>query len=187
MGTARTDAALTNTVELEPKGLAMLRRTLGSKASTSPASSATSGSRRGSRSERAPATVNRGFLIRGWAPQLRILAHGATGAFLSHCRWNSVLESLARGVPIIGWPLRSTMSRCWRRSGGCVWRRPAGTWSARTRGEVKKALAEALETVLGESAVMRQQVAVVREMMKKECLGREQWNVEDGAARVLEN
>ncbi|TVU46121.1 hypothetical protein EJB05_05639, partial [Eragrostis curvula] len=48
---------------------------------------------------------NRGVLVRGWAPQLRILAHGATGAFLSHCGWNSVLESLSRGVPIIGWPL----------------------------------------------------------------------------------
>ncbi|TVU46123.1 hypothetical protein EJB05_05641, partial [Eragrostis curvula] len=34
---------------------------------------------------------------------------------------------------------------------------------------------------------MRQQVAVVREMMKKECLGREQWNVEDGAARMSSN
>ncbi|KAL5856189.1 hypothetical protein ACOSQ3_006023 [Xanthoceras sorbifolium] len=50
-------------------------------------------------------TKNQGLLMYKWAPQLEILSHGSTGAFLSHCGWNSVLESLCRGVPIIGWPL----------------------------------------------------------------------------------
>ncbi|KAJ6815303.1 uncharacterized protein M6B38_135990 [Iris pallida] len=49
----------------------------------------------------------KGILIRRWAPQLEILSHDSTGAFLSHCGWNSVLESLSRGVCIIGWPLAS--------------------------------------------------------------------------------
>ncbi|KAF4372014.1 hypothetical protein G4B88_001514 [Cannabis sativa] len=48
---------------------------------------------------------NRGLLVRKWAPQLDILGHKSTGAFLSHCGWNSVMESLSQGVPIIGWPL----------------------------------------------------------------------------------
>ncbi|KAF8395879.1 hypothetical protein HHK36_019834 [Tetracentron sinense] len=48
---------------------------------------------------------NRGLLVRKWAPQLEILAHKSTGAFVSHCGWNSVLESLSHGVPIIGWPM----------------------------------------------------------------------------------
>lgn len=48
---------------------------------------------------------NQGMLIRKWAPQLEILRHEATGGFLSHCGWNSVLEGLSAGVPIIGWPL----------------------------------------------------------------------------------
>ncbi|KAF8403842.1 hypothetical protein HHK36_011948 [Tetracentron sinense] len=48
-----------------------------------------------------------GLLVRNWAPQLEILSHESIGAFLSHCGWNSVLESLSRGVPIIGWPIES--------------------------------------------------------------------------------
>ncbi|KAG9447685.1 hypothetical protein H6P81_013813 [Aristolochia fimbriata] len=48
-----------------------------------------------------------GILVRKWAPQLEILAHESTGAFLSHCGWNSVLESMSQGVPIIAWPLAS--------------------------------------------------------------------------------
>nr|Q6WFW1.1 RecName: Full=Crocetin glucosyltransferase 3 [Crocus sativus]AAQ56280.1 glucosyltransferase-like protein [Crocus sativus] len=47
----------------------------------------------------------RGILIHGWAPQLEILEHESTGAFVSHCGWNSTLESLSRGVCMIGWPL----------------------------------------------------------------------------------
>lgn len=48
---------------------------------------------------------NKGILVRRWAPQLEILSHKSTCAFLSHCGWNSVIESLSHGVPIIGWPL----------------------------------------------------------------------------------
>ncbi|KAF6158669.1 hypothetical protein GIB67_040183 [Kingdonia uniflora] len=48
---------------------------------------------------------NRGLLVHKWAPQLEILSHRSTAAFLSHCGWNSTLESLIHGVPIIAWPL----------------------------------------------------------------------------------
>jgi UDP:flavonoid glycosyltransferase YjiC (YdhE family) len=43
----------------------------------------------------------------GWAPQGAILAHEATGAFISHCGWNSCLESVAAGVPLIALPLQT--------------------------------------------------------------------------------
>ncbi|KAK5773446.1 hypothetical protein PVK06_049752 [Gossypium arboreum] len=36
----------------------------------------------------------KGMMIYGWAPQVEILAHEAIGAFVSHCGWNSILESL---------------------------------------------------------------------------------------------
>ncbi|XP_024517123.1 UDP-glycosyltransferase 85A3 [Selaginella moellendorffii] len=48
-------------------------------------------------------TGGRGLFVR-WAPQLEILQHESTGAFLTHCGWNSMLESLACGVPMLGWP-----------------------------------------------------------------------------------
>lgn len=43
--------------------------------------------------------------IIGWAPQVAILGHPAIGGFVSHCGWNSILESIWFGVPIATWPL----------------------------------------------------------------------------------
>jgi hypothetical protein len=46
----------------------------------------------------------RGLVVRGWAPQVTILSHPATGAFVTHCGWNSVLECVAAGLPMVTWP-----------------------------------------------------------------------------------
>ncbi|XP_018823959.2 UDP-glycosyltransferase 89B2-like [Juglans regia] len=47
----------------------------------------------------------RGFVIRGWAPQVSILSHRAVGVFVTHCGWNSVLEGIAAGVVMLTWPM----------------------------------------------------------------------------------
>ncbi|KAK9125185.1 hypothetical protein Scep_014031 [Stephania cephalantha] len=48
-----------------------------------------------------------GEIVRDWAPQLDILAHSSTGGFMSHCGWNSCMESMSMGVPIAAWPMHS--------------------------------------------------------------------------------
>ncbi|XP_059448204.1 mogroside IE synthase-like isoform X2 [Corylus avellana] len=48
-------------------------------------------------------TTERGLVVT-WCPQLDVLAHKAIGCFMTHCGWNSTLEALSLGVPMVAMP-----------------------------------------------------------------------------------
>ncbi|KAL6847278.1 hypothetical protein ACP4OV_023131 [Aristida adscensionis] len=50
-------------------------------------------------------TKGRGLAVGSWAPQADVVRHAAAGAFVTHCGWNSTLEGVAAGLPLLCWPL----------------------------------------------------------------------------------
>lgn len=109
-------------------------------------------------------TQNRGLIV-PWAPQLAVLAHPAVGGFLTHCGWNSTLESLWNGVPMLGCP-RGAEQKTNARFIAEAWR--AGIELARTdtggfhRKEVEKGV-KAL--MIDEQA--RTRVQALKEIVRK--------------------
>ncbi|KAG6406615.1 hypothetical protein SASPL_134221 [Salvia splendens] len=45
----------------------------------------------------------RGRIVQ-WSPQEEVLAHPSTACFMTHCGWNSTMEALASGVPVVAFP-----------------------------------------------------------------------------------
>ncbi|KAK1412875.1 hypothetical protein QVD17_34455 [Tagetes erecta] len=111
-----------------------------------------------------------GLVVYGWAPQLEILCHQSTGAFLSHCGWNSVLESLSQGVPLIGWPLGAeqgyNVKMLMEEMGVCV---VLARWadSRITKEEVSRVINMVLDnSKSGKGDVMRKKANEIKELMR---------------------
>ncbi|KAL2482839.1 UDP-glycosyltransferase 78D2 [Forsythia ovata] len=101
--------------------------------------------------------------IVNWAPQVKILAHSSVGVSINHCGWNSVMECIAAGVPIIGRPfLGDNYINSWMIEK--VW-----GIGVRIKGGVftKDETAQALELVLfsEEGKKMKEQIESLKELV----------------------
>ncbi|KAF8679027.1 hypothetical protein HU200_045780 [Digitaria exilis] len=110
-----------------------------------------------------------GVVVTGWAPQLEILAHGATAAFMSHCGWNSTVESLSHGKPMLAWPMHSDQP--WDAELVCKYLR-AGVlvrpWERRHDVTPAAAIRDAIGRVMAsdEGAEMRRRAAALEEAVR---------------------
>lgn len=102
-------------------------------------------------------TKGRGLVI-PWAPQVEVLSHPSVGGFLTHCGWNSTLESIWMGVAMIGCPMIAEQ-RCNMRSIADVWRvglrlekKPDGKF---TREAVQRAVKALMQGEEGKDAKRR--------------------------------
>ncbi|KAF8011449.1 hypothetical protein BT93_J1922 [Corymbia citriodora subsp. variegata] len=113
----------------------------------------------------------RGMVVREWVDQRAILMHESIQGFLSHCGWNSVLESVCAGVPILAWPMMAEQplnARMVAEEMGVGLRAETadGTVRGFVRGEgLAKAVRELMEGERGEAA--RKKAKAVAEMARK--------------------
>ncbi|ESQ37306.1 hypothetical protein EUTSA_v10002978mg [Eutrema salsugineum] len=104
----------------------------------------------------------RGYIVQ-WAPQIEVLAHPALGGFWSHCGWNSTLESIVEGVPMICMPFNGEqkLNAMYIES---VWRIGIQFQGEVEIGGVERAVKRLI--VDDEGAEMRERAFVLKEKLK---------------------
>lgn len=112
--------------------------------------------------------TGRGLVV-SWAPQLEILSHPSTAFFLSHCGWNSTLESICSGVALLCWPMFAEQKMNCRFlvdevKVGLEFSR-AGEDGVVVRNEVERVVRLAMETEEGNG--MKRRVGELRDVSKK--------------------
>ena len=102
-----------------------------------------------------------------WAPQVEVLKHSSVGAFVTHCGWSSILESIVGGVPLICRPFFGDQ-RLNMRTLEAIWGIGVRAGGGGGGGEVitKRGFLEALRMVLveEEGKVMRERIGVLKKL-----------------------
>ncbi|CAA7013139.1 unnamed protein product [Microthlaspi erraticum] len=125
----------------------------------------------------------KGYIVK-WAPQMEVLAHPAVGGFWSHCGWNSTLESVTEGVPMICRPFHGEqkLNAIYIES---VWKIGIQIEGEVERGVVERAVKRLL--VDEESASMRERALVLKEKVKASVRnGGSSYNALDEFVKYLE-
>ncbi|GJN38729.1 hypothetical protein PR202_gb27798 [Eleusine coracana subsp. coracana] len=97
-----------------------------------------------------------------WCDQLRVLSHRAVGCFVTHCGWNSTLESLTRGVPMVAvpqWTDQPTVAWLVEERMGAGVRARVDAEGVVDRGELRRCV----ELVMGDDGEVRAQAALWKE------------------------
>ncbi|XP_023156912.1 indole-3-acetate beta-glucosyltransferase isoform X1 [Zea mays] len=87
-------------------------------------------------------------LIVSWCPQLEVLAHKATGCFFTHCGWNSTLEAIVNGVPMVAiphWADQPTISKYMESMWGLGVRVRKDEKGLVTRDEVERCIKDVMD------------------------------------------
>uniref|UniRef100_A0A1S4D2C5 Glycosyltransferase n=1 Tax=Nicotiana tabacum TaxID=4097 RepID=A0A1S4D2C5_TOBAC len=131
---------------------------------------------------------NKGILVSKWAPQVEILAHKSVGAFLTHCGWNSVLESLGNGVPLLGWPISGEQFY-----NANILEQDLGVCVEVTRGgnsEVKyEDVLEKIELIMGENdkgKEIRRQACEIKEIIGNATIDDEEADFRGSSVKAME-
>lgn len=123
-------------------------------------------------------TKGRGLMV-SWCPQEEVLNHPAIGGFLTHNGWNSTIESICGGVPMVCWPFfAEQQTNC---------RYVCNEWGIGTEidSDVRREKVEKLVRELMANKEMKKKVMEWKKMAGEESVGLSKLNFDKMVEEVL--